>query len=165
MISGFLPFFWAIEFHYTAVSVHVILKIRNKEEDKTKVVEWVTQFFYWTLVSYCRCQTGRYVWVYIWLIILYFFYSIPDICSFVMMTMKNIINPQMLLDFKILEWDDCRMEMINTLVFKASHSHKHSFPTICFICALYVTLKLWEHQDELWHTDWSSHPPIFQLPP
>lgn len=72
-----------------------------------------------------------------------------------MMTMKNIINPHMLLDFKILEWDDCRMEMINGLVFQSTlfykpHSHKHSFPTICFICALYVTLKLWEHQEELW---------------
>lgn len=37
MISGFQPFFWVIEFYYTAVSVHVILKIRNKEEAKTKV--------------------------------------------------------------------------------------------------------------------------------
>lgn len=56
-----------------------------------------------------------------------------------MMTMKNIINPHMLLDFKILEWDDCRMEMINGPVFQSTlfykpHSHKQSFPTICFIC-------------------------------
>lgn len=47
MISGFQPFFWVIEFYYTAVSVHVILKIRNKEEDKTKV-------FFNTFNTNCR---------------------------------------------------------------------------------------------------------------